>query len=432
MLSAANLRTPSMKQRDLLLSLFSAGIAAADPKNCVPRLLPPPPTGRTVVIAAGKAAASMARAVEDNWQGDLSGIAVTRYEHGLDCRRIDVIEAAHPVPDNRGEEAALKIMETVRGLGEDDLLLCLISGGGSALLGLPADGLSLDEKKAINKALLKSGAPIDEMNTVRKHLSAIKGGRLAAAAYPARVITIGISDVPGDDPSVIASGPTVPDTTTRKDALEILDRYGIDVPAHVSDLLGRETSETPKPGDPIFENTAFYMATRPIDMVHSVVSQASDLGLDVVSLGADIEGEAREIGAQHARLAVEKASQMRPGDKPMLIVSGGETTVTVGSDGGRGGRNCEYLLSLAVELDAHPQITALAGDTDGIDGSEANAGAICDPTTLARAASAGMDPIQYLERNDSWTLFNGLEDLVTSGPTRTNVNDLRLIYIQNH
>ncbi|GLQ38199.1 hydroxypyruvate reductase [Rhizobium albus] len=415
-------------ERRFLIDLFHAGVRSADPAECVPPLLPEPPKGRTILVAAGKAAASMARAVEENWSGPLEGIAVTRYGHGLEAGRIEVIEAAHPVPDDRGEQAAARLMDTVRGLGPDDLVLCLISGGGSALLALAAEGLTLDDKKAVNKSLLASGAPIGAMNTVRKHLSAIKGGRLAEAAYPARVVTIGISDVPGDDPSVIASGPTVPDATTLADAKAVLERYNITAGAHVLAHLEKSSSETPKPGDAIFANTEFRMASRPADMVEAVVAEAKRHGIEVMSLGADIEGEARDIGREHARLALQMAEEHR--DTPLLIVSGGETTVTVRGDGsGRGGRNGEYLLSLALELDGHLRTHALAADTDGIDGSEDNAGAVIDPDSLARAGASGLDPAQCLERNDAYSVFEASGDLIVTGPTRTNVNDLRLILI---
>jgi glycerate 2-kinase len=416
-------------RRAQLLELFQLGIAAADPAQCVPPQLPAQPKGRTLVIAAGKAAASMARAVEDHWDGPVSGIAVTRYGHGVDCKRIEVIEAAHPVPDDRGEIAAQRLIEEVHALGPDDLALCLISGGGSALLGLPASGLTLNQKKAINRALLASGAPIGEMNTVRKHLSSIKGGRLAQTAYPARVHTIGISDVPGDNPSVIASGPTVPDVTTQAQALEILDRYNIDIPDAVRRHLSNPANETPKPDDPVFSTSSFHMAARPADMVEAVARAGAERGYRVVSLGADIEGEARQVGLAQARLALETAAARRPADPPTLIISGGETTVTVAHRDGRGGRNCEYLLALTIALGGHPDICALACDTDGIDGSEDNAGALADPETLSRIRAAGLDPEAELARNNSWTAFRAVGDLVVTGPTRTNVNDLRLILI---
>ncbi|WP_099865328.1 glycerate kinase type-2 family protein [Pararhizobium haloflavum] len=415
--------------RSLLIDLFNVGVESADPAVCVPPLLPEPPTGRTIVVAAGKAAASMARAVETHWAGPLEGIAVTRYGHGVDCGRIEVIEAAHPVPDDRGEVAAARLLRTVSGLGEEDLVLCLISGGGSALLGLAADGLSLADKKAVNKQLLASGAPIGAMNTVRKHLSAIKGGRLAEAAHPARVITIGISDVPGDDPSVIASGPTVPDATTLADARAIVERYRIDLPDHVRAHLDRPDAETPKPGDPVFERTSFHMASRPADMVEAVAAEARHRGFEVISLGADIEGEAREVGVEHARYARRIAEERHAGAVPLLIVSGGETTVTLKGEGGRGGRNTEYLLALGLALDGDPRIHALACDTDGIDGVEDNAGAVLDPQTLARARDSGLDPAERLEANDAYRVFESSGDLIVTGPTLTNVNDLRLILI---
>ena len=415
--------------RAALRALFDAGLKAADPAVCVPPHLPEPPKGRTIVIAAGKAAASMARAIEDNWQGDLEGIAVTRYGHGTECHKIEVIEASHPVPDDRGEVAARKLMQTVTGLGPDDLVLCLISGGGSALLGLPAEGLTLDQKKAINKALLASGAPIGEMNTVRKHLSAIKGGRLAQAAHPARVVTLGISDVPGDDPSVIASGPTVADNTTLADALKVIAKYSIGIPDEVRAHLEKPESETPKPGDTVFDGNRYVLIARPADMVAAVAEAGRRMGYEVVSLGADIEGEAREVGEAQAEMALKIAEEMKPDAKPVLIVSGGETTVTVDKPGGRGGRDCEYLLALAVALDGHPGICALACDTDGIDGSEDNAGAIIDPATLYRAEARGLKPKDYLAAHDSYSLFSATGDLVVTGPTLTNVNDLRLILI---
>ncbi|TDH38497.1 glycerate kinase [Pseudohoeflea suaedae] len=415
--------------RAALRALFDVGLKAADPAVCVPPHLPAPPEGRTIVIAAGKAAASMARAVEDNFQGHIEGIAVTRYGHGTECRIIEVIEASHPVPDDRGEVAARKLMQTVTGLGPDDLVLCLISGGGSALLGLPAEGLTLKQKKAINKALLASGAPIGEMNTVRKHLSAIKGGRLAQAAHPARVVTLGISDVPGDDPSVIASGPTVADKTTLADALDVIARFSIAISEEVRAHLDDPGSETPKPGDPVFEGNSYVLIARPADMVEAVARAGRLMGYDVISLGADIEGEAREVGKAQARMALDLAEKMKPDARPVLIVSGGETTVTVDRPGGRGGRNCEYLLALAVALDGDPRICALACDTDGIDGSEDNAGAIIDPGTLYRAEARGLKPAKYLADHDSYTLFSATGDLVMTGPTLTNVNDLRLILI---
>lgn len=412
-----------------LKSLFHHGLDIADPINCVPPHLPEKPKGRVLIISAGKAAASMAHAVEQKWGDGLEGIAVTRYGHGKECQSIEVIEAAHPVPDNRGEIAAKRLLEVANTLEEDDLLLCLISGGGSALLGLAADGLTFEDKKAINKALLASGAPIGEMNIVRKHLSAIKGGRLAKAAYPASILTMAISDVPGDDPSIIASGPTVPDESTSEQAIEIIDRYGIAIPDHVRAHLKSPLSETPKPGDEIFEKSEVVMVAKPADMVNSVCDKATSLGFEVINLGADIEGEASEVGKEQAQMALEYYAKMKVGDKPIAIISGGETTVTIEGEGGKGGRNCEYILSLAVALDGAESIHALACDTDGIDGSEDVAGAVITPDTLKRAQSAGYSAQEMLVKHDSYTMFQAIGDLYKTGPTLTNVNDLRIIYI---
>lgn len=371
----------------------------------------------------------MALATEQAWPSDapLSGVALTRYGHGVDCNRIKVIEAAHPVPDNRGHEAAKAVLAEVQGLSGDDLLLCLISGGGSALLALPASGISLDEKKQINRALLMSGAPIGEMNTVRKHLSAIKGGRLAQAAAPARVVSLAISDVPGDDPSTIASGPTVADPTNVAQAIELLKRYSIDIPRSVTRHLSSAEAETPKPGDAIFDNTRFTIISRPDDMLAHVVQSCRLEGHDVDSLGADIEGEARMVAQEHAKAALTRQQMRRPG----LILSGGETTVTVkaGERPGKGGRNCEYLLALAIALGGAQGIYALAADTDGIDGSEDNAGALITPDTLRRARAAGIDPQRMLDEHDAYSFFEALDDLIVTGPTRTNVNDFRAILI---
>jgi len=412
-------------RRALLEAMFRAAIAAADPALAVPRHLPPVPRGRTVVIGAGKAAASMARAVEDHWPGPLEGLVVTRYGHGTPCRRIEVVEAAHPVPDAAGHAAAGRILEKVQGLGTDDLVLCLISGGGSALLTLPAEGLSLADKQAINAVLLKSGAPIGEMNTVRKHLSAIKGGRLAAAAFPAAIETLLISDVPGDDPAVVASGPTVADPTTCAQALDILRRYRISVPPPVMEHLERGDYETPKPGDPRLARAHTKVIATAHLSLEAAAETARSAGLESVILGDDIEGEAREVAREHAALALRLVQEKA---KPRVLLSGGETTVTVRGTG-RGGRNAEYLLALAVALDGHAGIHALAGDTDGIDGIEANAGAWLAPDSLERARRLGLDARALLDDNDAWAFFNGLGDLVTTGPTLTNVNDIRCIII---
>ncbi|CAN0458007.1 unnamed protein product, partial [Discosporangium mesarthrocarpum] len=397
-----------------------------DPAAVIAPHLPEPPAGRTLVLAAGKAAASMAHAVERHWPGDINGLAVTRYGHGMDCAAIEVVEAGHPLPDAAGRAAAARFLELARGLTANDLLLCLMSGGASALLVEPAAGLSLDEKQAVNKALLHSGAPIDEMNCVRKHLSAIKGGRLAAAAYPARVVTLAISDVPGDDPAVIGSGPTVGDPTTCADALAIAAAHGIALPAAAETALSTGAWESVKTDDPVLAGVDFGMIARPADAQAAAAEVARKAGLVATLLGDDLEGEARDVAAGHAGLALTAA--------PGVILSGGETTVTVDAAGpppGRGGRNCEYLLALAIALDGAAGIHALACDTDGIDGTEDAAGAVIAPDTLPRAAALGLDAHAMLRGHDSYTLFERLGDLIVTGPTRTNVNDFRAILIQD-
>ncbi len=415
----------------VLRDLFAAAVAAADPMNCVPASLPSPDaTGRIIVIGAGKASAAMARAVEikardQGWIDRLEGLVVTRYGHGADCDTIEIIEAAHPVPDAAGAEAARRIQEMASGLTSEDLLICLVSGGGSALLTAPADGVTAEEKAAVTRALLRSGAPIGEMNCVRKHISAVKGGRLARIAAPARVISLMISDVPGDDPSVIASGPTVPDATTCQDALEILTRYAIEVPASVLALLNTDAGETPKPNDPLFARVENVIVARPSEMLDEVENAAREAGFDVVSLGADLEGDARMLGAEHAALAIQLQQEHT---ESLVILSGGETTVTVTGDG-RGGRNAEYALGLAQALKGAPGIHAIACDTDGIDGVEDNAGVLVTPDTLDRARAAGFDAADTLAGNDAYSLFAAIDDLVITGPTRTNVNDFRAILI---
>ncbi len=409
---------------DTLRKLFDAAVNAANPAMVLSPHLPAPPKGRTFVLAAGKAAASMAHAVEQHWPGDLTGMAVTRYGHDMDCARIEVIEAGHPLPDAAGRAAAARFLEQANTLTENDLLLCLMSGGASALLVEPADGLSLDEKQAISRALLHSGAPIDEMNCVRKHLSAIKGGRLAAAAYPARVVTLAISDVPGDDPAVIGSGPTVGDPTTCADAVAIAVRRGIHLPKTAASALSSGRWESIKPGDPVLASTDFRMIARPSDAQTAAADTARKAGLSPTLLGDDLEGEARDVGADHARRALDM-------DRGVLI-SGGETTVTVEASAGppgRGGRNCEYLLALAIALNGAAGIHALACDTDGIDGTEEAAGAYIGPDTLARAAALGLDAHAILQGHHSYTFFDRLGDLVITGPTRTNVNDFRAILV---
>ncbi len=415
-----------------LRSLVDQAIDSAAPVSCLPQHLPKPPIGRTFVVAVGKAAASMAKVVEDHWpkEASFSGIALTRYGHGCECQQIKVIEASHPVPDEQGYKAAQTIMQEVAQLGANDLLLFLVSGGGSSLLSLPAKGIDLAEKKQINQALLMSGAPIGEINIVRKHLSAIKGGRLAEIAQPASIVTLAISDVPGDDPSTIASGPTVGDPSTRQQAVKILERHQIIYSENVSVHLQSERSESPDSNNSIFDETVFKIITRPGDMIDELEKSIRELGVKVISLGAELEGEAGQTGREHAKLAI-KCLEENPAT-PTLIISGGETTVTVdiGAKAGKGGRNCEYLLALAVWLDGTPGIHAIAADTDGIDGSQDNAGAQISPTTLQRGKALGLDAKEYLGRHDSYCYFAAINDLVMTGPTLTNVNDIRIILIE--
>ena len=417
-----------MDPQVLLRTMFDAAIAAALPDKTLPAYLPKPPKGRTLVIGCGKAAGSMARAVEDHWPGALSGMVVTRYGYNVPTKRIEVVEAAHPVPDEAGRRAAERMLNMVQGLSADDLVLFLVSGGGSALLSLPAPGLTLADKQAINKALLKSGANITEMNCVRKHLSAVKGGRLAAACAPASVITLAISDIPGDDPAVIASGPTVADTTTFADALAILEKYRISEPKAVVDHLRAAKEETPKPGDPRLGKAQLHMVATPQMSLEAAAQIARKAGVTPVILGDAIEGEAREVAIVHAGIARQVKRHGQPAGMPCVLLSGGETTVTVRGKG-RGGRNAEFLLALAVALGGEPGIHALAGDTDGVDGTEDNAGAVVTPDSLANAAGRNLDAKKMLADNDGYSFFSGLGDLVVTGPTLTNVNDFRAILI---
>ena len=420
----------SKSPRDLLRDLFDAAVTRALPSVCVPAYLPERPKGRVVVVGAGKAAASMAKAVEDAW-GEVEGLVVTRYGHNTPtpCRFIEVVEASHPVPDAAGMKAAERILESVKGLGPDDMVLALISGGGSSLLALPAEGITLADKQQVNKSLLVSGATITEMNCVRKHLSAIKGGRLAAAAAPARVVTLTISDVPGDDPSVIASGPTVADPTTYADALAIVHKYKIDVPPAVLARLQAGADETPKPGAACFAKADLRMIVTPQASLEAAAEVVVKNGYTPMILGNAIEGEARDVALMHAGIARQVVEFGQPGKAPLVLLSGGETTVTVRGKG-RGGRNAEFLLALAVALEGMGRIYAIAGDTDGIDGTEDNAGAIIDPTTLSRAAEAGLNAKTYLGNNDGYSFFEKLGDLVKTGPSLTNVNDFRAILIE--
>ncbi|OIP08369.1 MAG: glycerate kinase [Betaproteobacteria bacterium CG2_30_68_42] len=415
--------------RAFLLELFRSAVAAADPARCLPPHLPPAPRGRTVVVGGGKAAAAMARAVEDHWDGPLSGLVVTRYGHGLACRRIEVIEAAHPVPDSAGQAAAARMLELVHGLNPDDLVLALVSGGGSALLSAPAAGVSLADKQQVTRALLRSGAGIHEINCVRSHLSAIKGGRLGAAAAPARLVSLILSDVPGDDPAVVASGPTLPDPRTRAEARAVLERHRIEAPPAVLAWLNDPRSETPKPGDPAFAGAGATIVASARVSLDAAASSARERGIAALVLGDRIEGEAREVALVLAAIARSCAADGIPLAPPCVILSGGETTVTVRGKG-RGGRNAEFLLAAALALDATPGIHAIACDTDGIDGSEENAGALIAPDTLARARCAGLDAAARLADNDAYGFFAELGDLVVTGPTRTNVNDFRAILVE--
>lgn len=420
----------SESPRAFLEALFRSTIAAAQPKLCVPPHLPPLPKGRLIVVGAGKASAAMAAATEAHYgaAGRVEGLVVPRDGHGVPCSRIEIVEAAHPVPDARAPAAAERMLALAGSAGPDDLVLVLMSGGGSALLALPQPPVTLDEFRALTTALLRSGANIGEMNTVRKHLSRIAGGRLAAAAAPASLLTLAISDVPGDDPSTIGSGPTVPDPTTLADARAVLQRYAIVPAASIAARLADAGNETPKPGSDVFARTRFVMTASPQQALAHAIARAHAAGYAVHSLGDAIEGEAREVGRAQAALALEIAAGRGPVKPPCVVISGGETTVTVRGQG-RGGRNAEFLLALAIALDGHPRIHALAGDTDGIDGVESSAGAYVAPDTSARWRGAGVDPAARLADNDAWTAFERIGDLVVTGPTLTNVNDFRALLI---
>jgi glycerate 2-kinase len=426
--------------RKFLRRLFDAALAAADPRLAIAAALPASVKGRTVVVGAGKASAAMARAFETVWSGPLEGLVVTRHGHAVPCERIEIIEASHPVPDAAGQQAARRILELVGSLGADDQLVFLVSGGGSALLALPAPGLTLDDKQEVTRALLRCGATIGEINTVRKHLSAIKGGRLAAAAARgtpggtpgARIVTIAISDVPGDDPAVIASGPTVPDPSTFADARAVLAKYGITQPASVIAHLAAAADETPKPGDAVFANSRYALLASPKQALAAAADVALAAGVTPIVLSDRIEGEARDIGLMHAAIALQLREGLCVGADivtlPAVLLSGGETTVTVRGQG-RGGRNSEFLLSLAAALDGAPGIAAIACDTDGIDGTEDNAGAILLPDSIARAAQHDVSIKTAMAENDAWGFFHAAGDLVVTGPTLTNVNDFRAILV---
>ena len=416
--------------KGLFAAMFEAAVAAADPEHVIRDHLPKKPKGRTIVIGAGKGSAQMARAFERAWDGPLSGLVVTRYGYAVPCERIEVIEAAHPVPDAVGLDGARRLFEAVKGLSADDLVVALISGGGSALLPCPAGELTLADEIAVNRALLASGAPISAMNTVRKHVSAIKGGRLAAAAWPAKVVSLIVSDIPGDQPSLVSSGPTVPDGSTRADALAIVDMYRMDLPDAVMWHLGSPAADAPLPDDPRFARNEVRVIASAARSLEAAAEVARKAGFEAVILSDAVEGEAREVAKVHAAIAREVATSDRPFRKPVAILSGGETTVTLRGTGGRGGRNGEFVLSLAIGIEGIEGVSAFAADTDGIDGSEENAGAFADSTTVARLRAKGLGAKALLNANDSWSAFDVLGDLFQPGPTGTNVNDLRVVVVR--
>jgi glycerate 2-kinase len=419
----------TLDPKTFLASIFAAAVAAADPEKTIRVHLPARPKGRTIVIGAGKGSAQMAAALEKAWDGPLEGLVVTRYGYGAKCQRIEVIEAAHPVPDEAGLEGARRLLQAVSGLTPDDLVIALISGGGSALLPAPAAGLTLADEIAVNQALLASGAPIAAMNTIRKHVSTIKGGRLAAAADPAKVVSLVVSDIPGDNPALVASGPTVPDAGTRQDALGFIEAWRMKMPDAVMAHLSSPAADAPRPDDPRFARNEVHVIASAAVSLDAAAAEAKRQGIEAVILSDAIEGEAREVGGVHAAIAREVATRNRPFAKPVLILSGGETTVTLRAKG-KGGRNSEFLLAFAIGVDGLSGIDALAADTDGIDGSEDNAGAFADGTSVARLRAVGVDAKAMLARNNAWTAFNSIGDLFVPGPTGTNVNDLRAILIR--
>ncbi|MEP0519089.1 MAG: glycerate kinase [Hyphomicrobiales bacterium] len=423
-----------MSKADALLrAMFDAAVAAANPDHVVPPFLPEKPKGKVIVLGAGKASAAMAKAAENvivsNWGIKPSGLVVTQYGAAVVCEYIEIVEANHPVPDASGLAAAERILALAQAAGPNDLVLFLVSGGGSSLLPLPGEGLSLDDKQAINKALLKSGAAIHEMNVVRKHLSAIKGGRLAAAAYPAKLVTLGISDVPGDDFGTIASGPTIADPTSASDAADILARYKIDLPDHINNFLKQDAAQTPHPSDACFANAKAIMVAKPQASLEAAANVAAEAGYTPLILGDAIEGEASDVGLVMAGIAKQVRGYNQPVSAPVALISGGETTVTVNGPAGRGGRNTAFLLSFAIAMDDMAGVSAIACDTDGIDGSEDNAGAVYLPGDISRAGDAERRAVDYLTGFDSYSFFNAANRLVMTGPTRTNVNDLRVVLV---
>ncbi|MFC5386699.1 glycerate kinase [Aquamicrobium segne] len=421
---------PVIDPRLLFTRLFDAAVAAADPVATIRDFLPPRPKGRTVVIGAGKAAAAMAAAFDTAFDGPLTGVVVTRHGQHAAAGRIRVLEASHPVPDAAGLEASAQLFAAVQGLSADDLVVALISGGGSALLPSPPAGMSLAEEIAVNQALLASGAPIAAMNTVRKHLSTIKGGRLALAAHPAKVVTLVISDIPGDNPAFVASGPTVADHASRHEALAIVHDYGLVLPSAALRHLGSSAADAPRPDDPRFQDNAVHVIASAARSLEAAANEAARHGVEAVILSDSIEGEARDVAGVHAAIAREIARHGRPFTRPSLLLSGGETTVTVGQGGGKGGRNGEFLLAFALAVDGWADIHAFAADTDGIDGAGDNAGAFADGNAAARMRAVGIDPRAALSRHDSWTAFNAIDALFSPGPTGTNVNDLRAMLVR--
>lgn len=419
-----------MQQKELFQQLFSIAVEAADPKPMIARYLPAKPHGKVFVLGAGKSSGTMAFALEELWDGPIEGAVVVPHGHEVNCRHLEVLHSRHPIPDEAGIIASDRLLEFARLAGEDDLVIALISGGGSSLLPAPADGLTLDDEVAINQELLASGAPITAMNRVRKFMSRIKGGQLALAAYPAKVVTLIVSDVPGDDPSMIASGPTVPDHSTRIAALETVENYRIALPAVAMQRLNREEVDLPSPDDARFAKNEVQIIASAAQSLEAIANAARMRGIEAYILSEQIEGEAKEVAKVHGAIAREIARYNRPFSKPVLLISGGETTVTIAGPYGKGGRNSEFLLSLALEIDGVQGISAFAGDSDGIDGSEQNAGAFADHTSASRMRAQGFDPRALLRDHDAWTGFNATGDLFSPGPTGTNVNDIRMILIE--
>lgn len=420
--------------KNILLEMFNQAVLVSHPSNIMKNYIPDiEPSGKVIVVGAGKGSAEMARSFEEAWYNkgykDLSGLVITRYGHKKKCKNINIIEASHPVPDQAGLQATKEMIKLLKTLNEEDLLIVLISGGGSSLLVLPIDGVSLEEKQELTNSLLKCGASISEINSVRKHLSKVKGGNLASYAFPAKIITLAISDVPGDDFGVIASGPTYPDNTSSINALAVLDKYKISCSKNIYESLNSEVNETPDKEDKIFDRSDFKLIARPQNALLKAAEVSENNKFSSLILSDSIEGESNDIGMVHAAIVKQVNKYAQPAKAPLCILSGGETTVTIKSPNGKGGRNTQFLLSLAIALDSVANVYAIACDTDGIDGSENNAGALLYPDTLERAYKLGLNPKKYLERNDAYTFFFKLGDLVETGPTYTNVNDFRAILV---